>query len=107
MMEQNMVVIRDPKTFWFSFEWPKDVDENLKDEIEFIINSNKSVAENKKKNNEIKQIFLKYKHGNNIHEHRKQKNEWTIYIVLKLRQILELGSLNKHVALQNVSIYYT
>ena len=47
MMEQNMVVIRDPKTFCFRFEWPKDVDENLKDETEFIINSNKSVAENK------------------------------------------------------------
>ena len=44
-MEQNMVVIRDPKAFWFSFEWPKD--ENLKDETEFIIKSNKFVAENK------------------------------------------------------------
>ena len=42
-----MVVIRDPKTFWFSFEWPKDVDENLKDETEFILKSNKFVAENK------------------------------------------------------------
>ena len=46
-MEENMVVIRDPKTFCFRFEWPEDVDENLKDETEFIINSNKSVAENK------------------------------------------------------------
>ena len=57
MMEQNMVVIRDPKTFWFSFEWPKDVDENLKDEIEFIINSNKSVAENKKKTTRLNKYF--------------------------------------------------
>ena len=24
--EENMVVIRDPKTFCFKFDWPKDVD---------------------------------------------------------------------------------
>ena len=39
-MEGNMIVIRDPKTFYFDFDWAKDVDENLKDEIEFIIKSN-------------------------------------------------------------------
>ena len=32
---------------------------------------NESLAENKLKN-EIEQILSKYKHGNNIHEHRKQ-----------------------------------
>ena len=36
-MEKNMIVIRDPKTFCFNFDWPKYVDENLKHEIEFII----------------------------------------------------------------------
>ena len=46
-MEQNMVVIGDLKTFCFSFDWPKDVDENLKHEMEFV--SNESLAENKKK----------------------------------------------------------
>ena len=46
-MEENMIVIRDPKTFCFNFDWPKDVDENLKHEIEFIIKSNESLAENK------------------------------------------------------------
>ena len=40
-----MIVIRDPQTFRFNFDWPKDVDENLKHEIEFIIKSNESVAE--------------------------------------------------------------
>ena len=30
-----MIVIRDPKTFCFNFDWPKDVDGNLKHEIEF------------------------------------------------------------------------
>ena len=48
-----MIVIRDPKTF----DWPKDIDESLKHEIEFIIKSNESLAENKIKN-EIEQLLL-------------------------------------------------
>ena len=28
-----MIVIRDLKTFYFDFDWPKDDDENLKHEI--------------------------------------------------------------------------
>ena len=38
---------------------------NVEHQIEFIIKSNKSLAENKK--NEIEQLFSKYKHGNDIH----------------------------------------
>ena len=64
-MEENMIVIRDPKTFYLDFDWPKNVDENLKYEIEFIIKSNESLAENKTKN-EIKLLMLKHKLGNNI-----------------------------------------
>ena len=37
MMEVNMIVVRDPKPFCFNFDWPKDIDENFKHEIEFII----------------------------------------------------------------------
>ena len=37
------------QSFCFNFEWPKDVAENLKYEIEFIIASNESLAENKMK----------------------------------------------------------
>ena len=73
-MEENMTVIRDSKTFCFNFDWPRDVDENLKLEIEFIIKGNESLAENKIKN-KIEQLLLKYKHGNNIHEHGKQQNK--------------------------------
>ena len=58
-MEDTMIVIRDPKTVFLNFDWPKDVDENLKHEIEFIIKSNESLAENKTKN-KIEQLFLKY-----------------------------------------------
>ena len=45
-MEENMIVIRDLKTFHFNCHWPKDVDKNLKHEIQFIIKSNESLAEN-------------------------------------------------------------
>ena len=60
-----MIVIRDPKTFCFNFDWPKYVDENSKCEIKFIIKSNESLAENKIKN-KTGQLLLKYKYGNNI-----------------------------------------
>ena len=42
-----MNVIKDLKTFYFYFDLPKRVDENLKHEIEFIIKNNESFAENK------------------------------------------------------------
>ena len=74
-MEKNMIMIRDPKTFCYSFDLPKDIDENLKCEIEFIIKSNGSLAAIIIEN-EIEELLLKYKHGNNIHEHgKKQMNE--------------------------------
>ena len=71
-----MIVIRDPKTFCFNFDFPKDFEENLMHEIEFIIKSNETLRENKIKN-KIEQLLLKYKNGNNIHEDRKQQNKWT------------------------------
>ena len=73
-MEENIVVIREPKTFNFDFNWPKSDDENLKYETEFLIKSNESLAENKIKN-KTEQLLSKYKHGNNIHKHGKQQNE--------------------------------
>ena len=51
-MKENMIVIRNPKTFCFNFDWPKDVDENLKHE------RNDSLVENKIKN-KIEQLLLK------------------------------------------------
>ena len=73
-MEENMIVIRDPKTYYFDFDWPKDADENLKHKTEFILKSNESLAENKIKS-KIEQLLSKHKHGNSIHEHEKQQNE--------------------------------
>ena len=69
-----MIVTRDPKTFCFNFDWSKQVDENLKHEIEYILKTNESLTENKMKN-EIEQLLLKDKHENNIHESGKQKTE--------------------------------
>ena len=40
-MEENIIVIRDPKTFCSNFYWHKDNDENLKHKIEFIITKNR------------------------------------------------------------------
>ena len=68
-----MIVIRDPKNFYFDFDWPKDVGKNLKHEIEFIIKSNESLAQYKIKN-EIEQLLSKYEHGKDINEHGKQQN---------------------------------
>ena len=72
-MEENIIVIRDLKTFCFNFDGPEYAEENLKHENEFIIKSNESLAE--KKINENEELLLEYKHGNNIHQHGKQQNE--------------------------------
>ena len=71
-----------------------------------IIKSNESLAENKTKD-EIEQVLLKCKHGNNIHEHEKGKTNEQQKCFLNLSQKLDLRSSRKHVALQNLSIYYT
>ena len=73
-MAETMVVIKDPKTFDFDFDWRTNLDENLKHEFEFIIKSNESLAEKKIKN-EVEKLLLKYKHANDIYEHEKQKNK--------------------------------
>ena len=71
-MEENRVVIKDPKTFYFDFDWPKDVEKNLKHEIEYIIEINENLVENKIKK-EIGKLLLRYKNGNNIREYGKQQ----------------------------------
>ena len=41
-----------------------------------IIKHNQLLAEHTLKN-EVQQLLSEYKHRNDIHEHRKQQNEWT------------------------------
>ena len=70
-----MIVMRHLKTFILILIGLNRLMERLKHEIylhEFIIKSNGSSADNKIKN-EIEQLLLKDKHGNNIH--RKQQNQ--------------------------------
>ena len=106
IMEENMIVIRDPKTFCFNFYLPKKVDENLKREIEFIIKRNESLAENKIKNQteqllsniSMETIFINTENSKTNKPHK---------IVLNLSQRLDLVSSVKHVVLKNLSIYYT
>ena len=49
----------------------------------------------------------KYKHVNNIHQHIKQPNNEPYQFVLNMSQRLQLRSSDKHVAPQNLSVYYT
>ena len=92
IMIENMFVIRDPKNFCFNFDWPKYVNKNLKHEIEFTIKSNEPSAET------MERIFLNTENIKSNAPHRS---------VLNLSKRLDLRRLDKHVALQNLSIYYT
>ena len=106
IMEENMIMIRDPKTFCFNFDWSKDVDENLK-QWNWIDHKTQWIFSWEYNKKADWTIIVEYKHGNNIHDHKKQQNKWATKFVLNLSQRLNLRSSNKHVALQNSSIYYT
>ena len=69
-----MVITRNTKTFYIEILWPKNIDENWKLEIEFIVKFNEYLPENAIKNKN-EETFSKYKHRNNIHENIKQQNE--------------------------------
>ena len=68
----EFITTREPKTF--RFDLPKDVDSDLVNEIDPIIRHNEILGEHTIKN-EVRQLFSKYKHGNDTHDHGKQKNE--------------------------------
>ena len=64
-----LVIVTEPKTI--DFDLPKDFKNSLNHEIDFIIKHYEFLAEHTIKS-KITLIFSKYKHGSNIHEHRKQ-----------------------------------
>ena len=70
-MRDNKLVI----TKTFHFDLPKDAGSNMVNETDSIIKHNEHTIEN-----EFRQLLSKQKQGNDIHEHRKQKNEWTAKI---------------------------
>ena len=98
-MEENLIAIRDPTTFYFDFDWLKDIDEHLKHKTEFIIKSNESFAENRIKN-EIEQWLSKYQQRNNIHELGKLQTNESHKFVLNLSKRLDLRSSMKHIRKQ-------
>ena len=92
--------------FDFDFDWPRNVDENSKHEIQFIIKSNESLAENKKKkklNNYCPNISMETIFMNTENSKKNEPHQF----VLNWSQRLDLRISNKHVALQNLSVYYT
>ena len=102
--EKNKLVIKKTsKTFYFDL--PKDVDNNLMHAIDFIIKHNEVLAEHTVKmrlvnccsNMSMEVIFMNTENSKTHETHK---------FVVTLLQRLDLRSLNKHVALQNMSIYY-
>ena len=59
----------EPKFIYIDL--PKDVDNNLKHEIDFVREHNECLAEHIIKN-KISPLLLKYKHESDIYEHKKQ-----------------------------------
>ena len=104
MRDNRLVITTEPRTL--NFDLPKDAGINLKHEIYSIMKYNELLAEYTIKN-EVRQLFSKYKHGNDIHEHGEQQKNEPHKFVVNLSQRLNLRSSQKHVALQNLSIYYT
>ena len=103
IMEGNMIVIRDSKTSCFKFDWPKDVDECLMHEIKFIIKGNEHLADNKIKN-EFEQLLFISMNTIFINTENSETNEPHKFV---FNVSFDLRSSKKHVALQNLYIYYT
>ena len=56
IMEENMIVMTNPKSFCFNFDWPKDVDETWIIKWD-LLKSNESLVEIVRKN-KIEQLML-------------------------------------------------
>ena len=72
--DNKLVIVTVPKPI--HFDLPKDGCKNFVHEIDYAIKPNGFLPEHAIKN-EISQLLSKYKHGNDIHEHRKQEIECT------------------------------
>ena len=65
----KLVITTETKTF--HFDLPKDVGNNLKHEIDFIIKHKEFLADQTMEN-KISRLLSKYKYENDIHKHGKQ-----------------------------------
>ena len=66
---KKLAITAEPKAIRLDLN--KKIEGSLKHEIDSIIKHNEFLAKQRTKN-EISQFFSKYKHGNDIHKHRKQ-----------------------------------
>ena len=67
--DSKLTIITKPKNF--HYDLPKDIDNNLEHEIDYIIRHNKLLTKLAIKS-KISQLLSKHKHGNNVYEHGKQ-----------------------------------
>ena len=102
--ENKFVITTEPKTFYFDL--PKVVGIILKYENYFIIKHNEPLAEHTIKK-EIRRLLSKYNYENDIINMAKSKTNEPHKFLLHYSQRLDLKRSNKHVAHQNLSIYYT
>ena len=75
--DNRFVITTKPKTFYFDL--PKDGDNNLKHGNDSFIKHNEFLAEHTIKN-EIRQLWSKYKHGNDIHGTEKRMNHTNLFL---------------------------
>ena len=66
--DNKLAITTEPKAFHFGL--PKDSDNNLMHKIDYIIKHNDFLTWHTIRN-EISRLLFKYKHGSNVHEHRK------------------------------------
>ena len=69
--DNKFIIITEHKILHFHFDLLKDGDKNLKHETDYIIKQNGFLDEQRIKN-KIDRLLSKYKHRDDIHEHRKQ-----------------------------------
>ena len=93
-IDDNNLVIIEPKTFHFHFDLHKNVDKNVKHEIDSAIKHNGLLAEERIKN-EIDQLLFKYKHGNKFMNIENSKMSEPRKFVLSLPQRLDLKKLRQ------------
>ena len=103
IIKDNKLVLITKLTI-IQFDLPKDFGNNLKHEIDFVIKPNEFLAEHSIKVNYcVEKISVQKRFSGKQNSKAKEPHRF----VLNLLQILDIKSSNKHVALQNLSIYYT
>ena len=96
-IEDNMLVIQEPKTFHFNFDFPKHFGKNLKHEIEFIVSRNESLAKYNMKN-EIERYCTNISTKTIFMNTENSKTNEPDKFVLSLPQKLDLKNSDKFVA---------